>query len=218
KTAESGHDHAGAGDLHRMRRGPRPFVAPSLRRFAASSLRRFVATRLNPPPPRDTLNTPSRMTVGKKAAQFHGRDAKMRLHQLIHSFDASIDCSHLPDVVVTGVEEDSRQVQPGSVFVARPGTQTDGAKYVADAALRGAIAVICEAPIDASPLPQVIVPCAAAAASVLAGKFYGEPSRSVKVLGITGTNGKTTTAYLIRHLLASAGIKCGLIGTVQIDD
>jgi len=142
----------------------------------------------------------------------------MRLHQLIHSFDASIDCSHLPDVEVTGVEEDSRRVQPGSVFVARPGTQTDGAKYVADAAQRGAIAVVCETPIDPCPLPQVIVPCAAAAASVLAGKFHGEPSRSVKVLGITGTNGKTTTAYLVRHLLASAGIKCGLVGTVQIDD
>lgn len=142
----------------------------------------------------------------------------MRLHQLIKSFNASIDCAHLPDIEVTGVEEDSRRVQPGSLFIARAGTQTDGSRYVAEATQRGAVAVVTESPIDGSPLPQVLVDCAAAAASVLANKFHGDPSRAMKVLAITGTNGKTTTTYIIRHLLRTAGIKCGLIGTVEIDN
>lgn len=142
----------------------------------------------------------------------------MRLHQLIKSFDGSIDCNHLPVTDVTGVEEDSRKVQPGNLFIARSGTQTDGTKFIAEAAERGAIAVVTETPIPDAPLPQVIVPSAAAAASGLANRFHGDPSHSLKVLAITGTNGKTTTAYIIRHLLAHADIKCGLIGTVQIDD
>lgn len=142
----------------------------------------------------------------------------MRLHQLIKSFDGSIDCNHLPVTDVTGVEEDSRKIQPGNLFIARSGTQTDGTRFINQAAERGAIAVVTEHPIADSPLPQVIVPSAAAAASVLANRFHGDPSHSMKVLAVTGTNGKTTTAYIIRHLLGHAGIKCGLIGTIQIHD
>src|SRR5690606_6187911 len=93
-----------------------------------------------------------------------------------------------------------------------------GAAFIDDAAQRGAAAVVSERRLDACPLPQVIVTDAAAAASRLANQFHGDPSRVVKVLGITGTNGKTTTAYLVRHLLGRVGRKCGMIGTVQIDD
>ncbi len=142
----------------------------------------------------------------------------MLLRDLIGRFDPALDTSNLPRVEITGIQEDSRRVAPGNLFVARAGTKTDGARYIADAAAAGAVAVVSEKPVPNCPLPVIIVPSAAAAASILANQFHGDPSRSVKVLGVTGTNGKTTTTYLIRHLLARTGRKCGLIGTVQLDD
>jgi UDP-N-acetylmuramoyl-L-alanyl-D-glutamate--2,6-diaminopimelate ligase len=142
----------------------------------------------------------------------------MRLHDLIRRLDPALISSGLPDVDITGIQEDSRKIARGNLFVARSGTKTDGAKFIADAAALGAVAVVSEVRIDGCALPQVVVKNAASAASILANQFHKDPSRQVKVLGITGTNGKTTTTYLIRHLLAAAGKKCGLIGTVQIDD
>jgi UDP-N-acetylmuramoyl-L-alanyl-D-glutamate--2,6-diaminopimelate ligase len=142
----------------------------------------------------------------------------MLLHELLIRFDPKIPVGNLPNARVTGVQEDSRLVRPGNVFVARGGTKTKGHQFVADAASRGAVAVVTESDIPASPLPQIRVAHAGAATSVLANLFQGRPSDDVKVIGITGTNGKTTITYLIRHLLASAGRKCGIIGTVQIDD
>jgi UDP-N-acetylmuramoyl-L-alanyl-D-glutamate--2,6-diaminopimelate ligase len=142
----------------------------------------------------------------------------MRLHDLIRRLDPALASPNLLDIDITGIQEDSRRIARGNLFVARAGTKTDGARYIADAAALGAAAVVTETRIDGCPLPQVVVASAARAASILANQFHGDPSRQVKVLGITGTNGKTTTAYLIRHMLAAAGRKCGLIGTVQIDD
>lgn len=142
----------------------------------------------------------------------------MHLHELIGRSDPSIALSDLPNVPVTGIQEDSRKVVAGNIFVARAGTKTDGSRFIGDAAARGAIAVITEKRLDDCPLPQIIVSDAARATSVMANQFYGDPSRQVKVLAVTGTNGKTTTTYLVRHLLASTGRKCGMIGTVEIDD
>jgi UDP-N-acetylmuramoyl-L-alanyl-D-glutamate--2,6-diaminopimelate ligase len=142
----------------------------------------------------------------------------MLLHTLLRQFSTDIPVRGLKNVQVRAVREDSRQVQPGDLFVARAGTKTDGRQFVADAQAKGAIAVVTNNVIDASPLPQICVTDPAAAASVLANILYDHPSQKVNVLGITGTNGKTTTAYLIRHILASAKKKCGMIGTVEIDD
>ena len=126
----------------------------------------------------------------------------------------------LPAVEVTGVTEDSRQVRPGHVFVARGGTVTDGAKYVDDAVARGAVAVVSSTPIGRCPVPVVVVPDAGAATSALAHAFHGHPSAGdrLKLLGVTGTNGKTTVAYLLRHVLNGFGLRCGLVGTVEVDD
>jgi UDP-N-acetylmuramoyl-L-alanyl-D-glutamate--2,6-diaminopimelate ligase len=142
----------------------------------------------------------------------------MLLHQLVRELDPHFDLNGIADARVQGICEDSRLVRPGELFIARAGTRLDGAKFIQDAKARGAIAVICAAHLADCPLPQIIVADPAAAASRLAHIFYGHPSRHLRVLAVTGTNGKTTTAYLIRHLLSKAGHRCGLIGTIETDD
>jgi UDP-N-acetylmuramoyl-L-alanyl-D-glutamate--2,6-diaminopimelate ligase len=139
------------------------------------------------------------------------------LHELLRRFDPSINLDGIPDTPITGVQEDSRLVKPGNLFVARPGTKTDGSQFLADAQSRGATAVVTCRRVDSVSIPQVLVNDITAA-SILANAFHHEPSASVKMMGITGTNGKTTTTYLIRHILGKAGIRCGMIGTVEIDD
>jgi len=140
------------------------------------------------------------------------------LHTLLKQLDPSLALSAIKNVEVRGVSEDSRLVEPGHIFVARSGTQTDGKKYIADAHIRGAIAVVTAEPIAGSALPQVVVKNTSTAPSILANAFFERPADKVHVLGVTGTNGKTTTAYLIHHILKSVKRRCGLIGTVDIDD
>ena len=147
----------------------------------------------------------------------------MLLHTLLKQYDPRISVAGVPNVEVTGVREDSRQVRPGDLFLARPGTQADGLQFVADARARGAVAVVSQTPLPKGQsgigMPQVVVRDASAAASILANLFHGNPGEKVRVLGVTGTNGKTTTTYLIRHLLTkTANLRCGLVGTVEIDD
>ena len=121
----------------------------------------------------------------------------------------------LPGIDIRGLAYDSRQVRPGDVFVALKGLKAAGADYAAEAVRRGAVAVVADRPSDGTvPVPWVIVPDARSAMAAMAAEFYGHPSRSMQVVGITGTNGKTTTAYLLRAVLESAGKKCGLLGTV----
>jgi UDP-N-acetylmuramoyl-L-alanyl-D-glutamate--2,6-diaminopimelate ligase len=121
----------------------------------------------------------------------------------------------LPGLDVHGIAYDSRHVQPGDVFVALKGLKAAGADFATDAIRRGAVAVVADRPADAAtPVPWITVPDARAALATLASELYGHPSRSMQVVGITGTNGKTTTAYLLRAVFESAGKKCGLIGTV----
>lgn len=140
----------------------------------------------------------------------------MELLELLKKLDPKIKLNKRQNVLVTGVEEDSRKVQPGSVFIARTGSKADGRQFVADAVNRGAVAVISETKLSGLDVPQVVL--ADAAAALVANSFYAEPSQTVKVVGITGTNGKTTSTYIVRHLLKKIGRKCGLIGTVEIDD
>ena len=132
----------------------------------------------------------------------------MLLHQLIHSFDSSIDLQSIANVEIGGICEDSRLAKSGDVFIARTGLKDDGRQYIAEAVVKGAVAVVCAAITDGCAVPQVVIKDTAGATSQLAHLFYRQPSRQVRTLGITGTNGKTTTAYLIRHLLKSAGQRC----------
>jgi UDP-N-acetylmuramoyl-L-alanyl-D-glutamate--2,6-diaminopimelate ligase len=119
------------------------------------------------------------------------------------------------DVECTGVTHDSRQARPGSVFVALPGQKADGAAFASQAIAAGAVAVVAErtasGPIAA---PWVVVSDARLALALLAAEFFGHPSRQMKVVGITGTNGKTTTSYVMQAIFEAAGIRCGLMGTV----
>ena len=121
----------------------------------------------------------------------------------------------VPGVEVSGMAYDSRRVTPGDVFIALRGLKATGTDYAAEAVSRGAVAVVADRPADvALGVPWVIVPDARAAMAAMAAELYGHPSRSMQVVGITGTNGKTTTAYLLRAVFESAGKKCGLLGTV----
>jgi UDP-N-acetylmuramoyl-L-alanyl-D-glutamate--2,6-diaminopimelate ligase len=123
-----------------------------------------------------------------------------------------------PDLMVTGIAEDSRLIQPGYLFIARGGTTTDGSRYLEQARSRGAVAAVVQsAQLDFN-LPQIAVADPAAAASHLAHGFFKDPSKTLKVIGVTGTNGKTTTAYLLRHVLNHFNLRCGMMGTVEIDD
>jgi len=147
----------------------------------------------------------------------------MLLHSLLRQFNPGLSLAGVPNVEVGGVREDSRQVQRGDLFIARPGTHADGLQFVADAKARGAVAVVSQAALPKGQsgvgLPQVLVQDAGSAASVLANLFHGNPAEKVRTLAVTGTNGKTTTTYLIRHLLGKvANHRCGMIGTVEIDD
>jgi len=118
-------------------------------------------------------------------------------------------------VTVNGVAYDSRLVAPGDVFVALKGQRTDGTAFARQALDRGAIAVVSEQP----PPPDVHVPWtlvadARLALAQIAAAFFRHPSREMQVVGITGTNGKTTTAHLVASIFEAAGISCGLLGTV----
>jgi UDP-N-acetylmuramoyl-L-alanyl-D-glutamate--2,6-diaminopimelate ligase len=140
------------------------------------------------------------------------------LHHLLKQIHPAVMLSSVPNPEISGVSDDSRHVKPGDLFIARRGTQSDGTKFIADAKAKGARAVVTETILSGCSLPQIVVPNAGAAASILAHAFLDHPSGKIKVLGITGTNGKTTVAYLLRHVLNKLKHRCGMIGTVEIDD
>jgi len=142
----------------------------------------------------------------------------MLLHSLISELDSRLNLQEIANVEIRGICEDSRAAEPGDLFIARQGTRTDGAQFIRQALDRGAVAVLASAKILDCQVPQVVVADPAAIASSLAHIFYGHPARRVRVLGVTGTNGKTTTAYLIRHMLNKLNHRCGMIGTVETDD
>lgn len=124
-----------------------------------------------------------------------------------------------PRAPVAGVTEDSRRVGPGWVFVARAGRRTDGRRYIPDALHAGAAAVVTDpqgAAEASGPVVGVAEPGRAGA--VLAELACGSPSRRLRLFGVTGTNGKTTVATLLSQLARAGGRRCGLIGTVEIDE
>lgn len=119
------------------------------------------------------------------------------------------------DVEAKGVTHDSRQVAPGWIFVALRGLKADGSEFVPQALASGAAAAVAErGPTGAVGVPWVIVKDARLALALLAAEFYGHPSGRMQVVGITGTNGKTTTSYVLSAIFEAAGIRCGLMGTV----
>jgi len=141
----------------------------------------------------------------------------MRLKQLVDEL-APLRIEGILDREISGVAYDSRRVTPGMVFVAVPGQRTDGHDYIGTAIDRGAAAIICEQNgFGSDRVTKIKVADARAALAGAAAAYYQHPSRQLRVIGVTGTNGKTTVAFMIRHLLESAGIHCGLIGTVRYE-
>ncbi len=145
----------------------------------------------------------------------------MRLGDLLHNLPVQLVAGSL-DAELTDLTDDSRHADPGCLFIAREGAKEDGQRYVTAACAAGAAAVLSTAQPPAD-LPGNVAWVTTprvdqALCGELAERFFGYPSRKLQLIGVTGTNGKTTTTYLIRHLLNAAGMKTGLIGTIILDD
>jgi UDP-N-acetylmuramoyl-L-alanyl-D-glutamate--2,6-diaminopimelate ligase len=119
------------------------------------------------------------------------------------------------DPILTGLSENSKTVQKGNLFVCIPGAKHNGRSYALEATEKGATALVVEGEVlRGMDVPQLVVRDAREALAILASAYYGDPSKKLKIIGVTGTKGKTTTTYLIRAILEKAGQKTGLIGTI----
>jgi UDP-N-acetylmuramoyl-L-alanyl-D-glutamate--2,6-diaminopimelate ligase len=119
-----------------------------------------------------------------------------------------------PEIEVTSLAYSSQSVTPGALFFCVPGFRADGHDFAPTAVERGAVALVSQRPLRLG-VPENVVPDVRAAMAPAAARFYGDPTAELEVVGITGTNGKTTTAFLVRHLLEADGRSCGLLGTVK---
>ncbi len=132
--------------------------------------------------------------------------------------EAGVGCppaaAHMP---IHGISADSRRIRPGWLFVAIRGMHTDAARFIRDAVSRGCAAVVYEGSVpdgDPVPVPLLSVPDGRAAMAYLFDAWYGHPGRRLRLVGVTGTNGKTSVSSMLCHILTNAGIPCGIIGTV----
>jgi UDP-N-acetylmuramoyl-L-alanyl-D-glutamate--2,6-diaminopimelate ligase len=138
----------------------------------------------------------------------------VRLRELIEAADAARVVGD-PGVEIAGLAYDSRRVGPGALFFCVVGEKADGHEFAAGAVERGAAALVVERELPGLEAPQVVVADARAAMAPIAARFEGDPTEELRVAGITGTNGKTTTAFLLREVLEAAAIQSGLLGTVK---
>ena len=120
----------------------------------------------------------------------------------------------MTDADVRDLAYDARSVSPGAMFFCVPGSRADGHDFAPDAVKSGAVALVVERQLEID-VPQLVVGDVRAAMAIAADVFFGEPTRSLEVVGVTGTNGKTTTAFLLRSILEAAGRRPGLVGTVE---
>lgn len=141
----------------------------------------------------------------------------MRLNHLFDTIEV-LGLVGSSEVDIQGIAYDSRQVKPGWLFVAVPGHETDGSEYIADAVSNGAVAVVSENELElGASATHIQVPQARRALAEIANVYHGDLSREMKIVGVTGTNGKTTTAYMIRDLLRDGGFLPGMLGTVAYE-
>ena len=139
----------------------------------------------------------------------------MKLYELLKNVSV-LNLIGNAEVEITGVNIDSRRIEPGHLFVAIPGTQTDGHRFIGKAVELGAVAVLCEnLPEErAENVTYVTIESTENNVGEVATQFYGDPSRKLKLVGVTGTNGKTTIATLLYNMFRKFGYKCGLLSTV----
>lgn len=138
----------------------------------------------------------------------------MLLTQLARALDAAAFRGET-DVNITGIAYDSRRVQRGDLFVCIRGYKLDGHRFAREAISRGAAALVVEEWLPDCPAPQIKVPSARAALADLSRAFYGDPSRELRLIGVTGTNGKTTVTYLVDAILTRAGRRSARLGTID---
>ena len=139
----------------------------------------------------------------------------MKLKKLITGLPITVYKGGL-DVEITGLCAHSRCVGPGNLFIAKKGSVDDGAKYIEEALSAGATAILTDLPNPfLKGIVQLVHPFPERVEGALASRFYQNPSQELYVVGVTGTNGKTTTTYLVKHLLDQLGSPCGLIGTIE---
>lgn len=137
----------------------------------------------------------------------------MKLSQLIAA--THFQCSSTADPEITGVEYDSRRVQQGTLFVALPGAHVDGRTFIAGAFAAGAAAVVSNSSADAAAGPHILADNPLHALAALSAEFHGHPDKKMRLIGITGTNGKTTITYFLESILARHGLSTGVVGTVN---
>ena len=137
----------------------------------------------------------------------------MEIDQLIAALAPSDVLGPAP-VEIADLAYDARAAGPGSLFFCVPGTRADGHEFAADAVANGAVALVVERPLELD-VPQLVVASARAAMAVAADEFFSRPTEELQVAGVTGTNGKTTTAFLLYAILAAAGRRPGLLGTIE---
>ncbi len=141
----------------------------------------------------------------------------MQLQQLVNEL-SPLKVEGALDREITGVAYDSRRVGPGMIFVAISGQKTDGHNHISTAIDRGATAIVCEKNGFVSQrVTKVKVSDTREALACLAAAYFKHPSKKLKIIGVTGTNGKTTVAFMVKRILEAAGISCGLIGTVRYE-
>lgn len=137
----------------------------------------------------------------------------MKLSKLLSAIEYRAE--NVPDIDVCDLIYDSRKVVPGSMFVCLRGANADGHKYAAMAAEKGASVILAEENVDV-PVPVILTENTRLALAYLSAAFFGHPANDLKVIGITGTKGKTTTAFMMRSILEAAGHKTGVIGTIGV--
>ncbi|MFV8830555.1 UDP-N-acetylmuramoyl-L-alanyl-D-glutamate--2,6-diaminopimelate ligase [Alkalihalobacterium sp. APHAB7] len=139
----------------------------------------------------------------------------MKLSSLLQLIESDLLTDNIPDISISGIHFHSKKIQQNFVFVAISGYETDGHEYIEDAIKAGAAAIIGEKEKRELSVPYIRVKNSRNLLPILAQRFFDTGTKKHTIIGITGTNGKTTTSYMLRHILESAGIRCSLIGTVN---
>ncbi len=137
----------------------------------------------------------------------------MKFRELVAG--AGLDASHLPDIEITKLAYSDRSVTGGALFFCVEGLESDGHDFAPAAVERGAVALVCRRKLDLQ-ASQVVVPDVRASMAPVAASFFGNPSAELTAIGVTGTNGKTTTTFLVRHMLERSGTQTGMLGTVAV--
>jgi UDP-N-acetylmuramoyl-L-alanyl-D-glutamate--2,6-diaminopimelate ligase len=138
----------------------------------------------------------------------------MKLQDLLHIFN-DYEIKGCPDTPITGISSNSKMISPGYLFIAKKGKAEHGSSYISEAVNRGACAILTDTYHPTFSILQVIHPNVASIEAELAARYYNNPSKKLFMVGITGTNGKTTTSFILQYLLKKLSGPCGLIGTIE---